>query len=98
MEHHAYLHASGTTPMNCGFTDERQPDRCNYNEVILDAAFWARALPQLIAAVYFPANSPRGEAVARRVHAAFVAAHADMVTPLVRYEHDAGRGSEWALA
>ena len=97
LEHHYFLHSSGTSLMNCGFTDESLgPDRCNYNEIILDAAFWVRALPGLIEAVYFPAGSARGEAAARRVHAAFVASHSDLITPLVRYDRTAS-GSEWTL-
>ena len=33
---------------------------------------------------------------ARRVHAAFVASHSDLITPLVRYDRTAS-GSEWTL-
>ena len=62
---------------------------CNYNEVVLSFAFWSRALPQAVAAVFFPANSTGGESYARRVRDAFQREFQlpAGLPPLVRY-HD----------
>jgi hypothetical protein len=60
--------------------------------MILDAAFWTPHLPQVVEAIFFPATSVPGEALARRVRASFQEAFmypADL-PPLVRMNLDKG--------
>lgn len=59
---------------------------CNYNEVVLNAAYWTSHVPQVVEAVFFPATSVSGEAYARRVRAAFQRTfnRTDGTPPLVR--------------
>lgn len=62
---------------------------CNYNEVVLSMEYFTQALPQAVAAIFFPANSSGGEAYARRVRNAFQREFhmPEGLPPLVRY-HD----------
>ena len=70
--------------------DTCNEDECRYNEVIVSSPGWARNLPWLIAAVYFPAHSRPGEVRARAVHRALLRAFPHLNsssygTPLLRY-------------
>ena len=64
----------------------------SYNEVILDAAFWTPHLPQVVEAVFFPATSVPGEALARRVRDSFQEAfmYPAGLPPLVRMDLEHG--------
>lgn len=65
-------------------------DDCKYNELIIGSRAWARTVPWLIAAVYFPRGSLRAELRARAVHSALLRAfpylRSSTGTPLLRYD------------
>ena len=60
------LHARRVEHMGCECCS--YPGCVKYNELVLDAAEWKRALPGAIEAVYYPAGAPHAEADARRAH------------------------------
>ena len=64
----------------------------SYNEVILDAEFWTSHLPQVVEAIFFPATSAPGEALARRVRKSFQEAfnYPAHLPPLLRMNLEEG--------
>lgn len=67
-----------------------------YNEVIVDAASWARNLPRTIEAVFVHKGAPAADvATSKRVHADFLREYGitDNETPLVTYDPDTGHFS-----
>ena len=64
----------------------------SYNEIIMDSAFWTPHLPQVVEAVFFPATSVPGEALARRVRDSFreTFMYPASLPPLVRMNLEEG--------
>ena len=59
---------------------------CNYNEIIIDKAFWKAHLPHTIRAVFFPHGEPQARDLAQRVHEAFLREYPQATAPLVSYD------------
>ena len=66
----------------------------SYNELILDAAAWTRALPHVVQAVFYPVYAAEGQKQhARNVHADFLRRYrlTDKDVPLVEYQPDGAK-------
>lgn len=64
LQQHEELEGSGND-RPCGL------DECDYNEVVIDADFWVRALPAVVEAFFFPRDSRDAEWRARDVLSSF---------------------------
>ena len=78
----------GSTHLDCSDLDAMANKGC-YNEIVIDADVLVGKLPHVVEAIEFPAHaSDEARALARRVHAAFIAEYPEAAssTPLVSYD------------
>lgn len=83
LQQHEELEGSGND-RPCGQSE------CDYNEVVLDADFWVRALPSVVAAIFFPRDSRDAELRAREVLRSFRERYGSAVAdvPLVSIDRE----------
>ena len=64
---------------------------CNYNEIVIDSAYWKSHLPHTIRAVFFPRGESQAQSMAQRVHSSFLRRYPDQAgtTPLISFAGNA---------